>query len=66
MKKFLFDETAFVGLMRAACIGVGGAVSSGLISVSFFGDTNQAKLAGVALAAFGGFIRAGEKNPPKE
>lgn len=60
LKKFFTDETAFVGLARAACIGVGTAVATGQMPVP-----EDWKLGGIALAAFGGFIRAGEKNTPK-
>lgn len=63
LKGFLFNETAFVGLVRAVVLGLGGAVSGGMIDV---GELGIPKWSGVALLALGGFIRAGEKNPPKE
>jgi len=62
IKKFFTDETAFVGLARGTLLGIGGAVSSGMVDVSALG---MPKWAGVAMLAAGGFIRAGEKNPPK-
>ena len=59
LKRFLFDETAFVGLIRAACIGLGTAVASGMMSVP-----EEWRVFGVIAASLGGFIRAGEKNKP--
>lgn len=64
LKRFFLDETAFVGFVRACCIGVGTAVSSGLLTLPpslVSGETLKAT--GVVLAGLGGFIRAGEKNP---
>ena len=57
MKKFLFDETAFVGLNRAINQGVGAAQASGVLDIQ-----GLPKWVGVAALALGGFIRAGEKN----
>lgn len=62
LKKFLMDETAFVGLVRALCLGLGGAVSMGMVDVAALG---LPKWPGVLLLALGGFIRAGEKNEAK-
>ena len=59
-KRFLFDETAFVGLARGVCLGLGSAVSTGILDVEALGVS---KAVGVALMGLGGFIRAGEKNP---
>ena len=56
VKKFLTDETAFVGLVRAAAIGAGGLVTSGAV------PGLEASPWGAALMALGGFIRAGDKN----
>ncbi len=58
-KSFLFNETAFVGLVRAVCIGLGTAIATGMLDLS---TLDVPKGAGIALAALGGFIRAGEKN----
>ena len=57
LKKFLFDETAFVGLIRALLQGVGAAQASGVLDIQ-----GLPKWVGVAALALGGFIRAGEKN----
>lgn len=59
LKKFFFDETAFIGLARAILIGLGTAVSAGLMPLE-----GLPPWAGVILAALGGFIRAGDPNPP--
>jgi hypothetical protein len=62
LKKFLFDETAFVGLFRGIALGAGTAISTGMIDVSALGVP---KWTGVAMIALGGFVRAGDKNAPK-
>ena len=59
LKKFLFDETAFVGLVRAACLGMGSAVATDMVDVSALGIP---KAVGVLLIGLGGFVRAGDKN----
>lgn len=60
LKRFFTDETAFIGLIRAACLGLGTAVATGQIDLTAL---HVPQSAGIALAALGGFIRAGEKNP---
>jgi len=57
LKRFFSDETAFVGYVRAALMGLGGAQVAGMLP-----DTFPRWLGVVALVA-GGFIRAGDKNP---
>ena len=58
LKKFFTDETAFVGLIRASCIGLGTAAATGNLPVP-----ESWEIGGVILAGLGGFIRAGDKNP---
>ena len=59
-KKFFSDETAFVGLVRAGLLGLGGLVIAQPETLPMFPEW----MGPIALMA-GGFIRAGEKNPPK-
>ncbi len=56
VKKMLFDETAFVRLIRAAIMILGGAVQSGQI-------TQIHPIIGACLMGAAVFIGAGEKNP---
>lgn len=58
LRKLFTDETAFVGYIRAALLGLGGASVAGMLP-----DYVPHWLGVVAIAA-GGFLRAGEKNPP--
>lgn len=61
MKKFLFDETAFVGAVRALVLMAGGGILT-------YPDAFPLlpKWAGIACMGAAGFIRAGEKNATKE
>jgi hypothetical protein len=59
MKNFFTNETAFVGLIRASLLGIGAAVSGGMLDVASLGVP---KWTGVAMIALGGFVRAGDKN----
>ena len=61
IRKFFTDETAFVGAIRAALLGLGGVV----IAQPELLPALPQWLGPVALAA-AGFIRAGDKNPQKE
>lgn len=54
LKRFFTDETAFVGLIRAALLGLGGMAATGNLPI-------PPEWAAVIMAA-GGFVRAGEKN----
>lgn len=55
LKRFLTDETAFIGLVRGVALGAGGAVTAGQVPMV------PAEW-GVALMVIGGAIRAGDKN----
>ena len=57
-KKFLTDETAFIGAVRAVLLGLGGMVIASPESVPMLPEW----VGPIALMA-GGFIRAGDKNP---
>lgn len=59
-KKFLFDETAFVGFVRALLIGGGAALQAGVM------PGLEATPWGIAIMALGGFVRAGDKNKGKK
>lgn len=54
--RFLWDETAFTGLVRGVTLGAGGAITSGQVPM-------VADEWGVALMVLAGAIRAGERNP---
>lgn len=56
IKKFFTDETAFIGFLRAALLGVGALAVSGTLE-PYIGPQ-----VGAALTAAGGFVRAGDKN----
>lgn len=60
LKKFLTDETAAVGYMRALFLGAGGLLTAG----AFPGI--EATPWGAAVMAIGGMLRAGEKNKKGE
>lgn len=62
LKDFLWHKDAFVGYVRAALLGLGGAQVAGLLPETF------PRWLGVIALMAGGFIRAGERNPaaPKE
>ena len=64
LKRFLFDETAFVGLVRAVFFGLGAISMSGQLPAEITAVVPG--WAGAALIAIGGFIRAGEKNPRQD
>lgn len=52
-KRFLFDETAFVGFVRAVLLAVGTAVVSGELPIG-----GLPQWVGIALIATGGFVRS--------
>jgi hypothetical protein len=56
VRKMLFDETAFVRLIRAAIMILGAAVQTGQI-------TTLPPVVGAVLMGAAVFIGAGEKNP---
>lgn len=58
LKTFLFDQTAFTGLVRALLQGAGAAQAAGLLEIE-----GLPKWVGIAAVALGGFLRAGDKNP---
>ena len=61
LKAFLWDETAFTGLMRSCCFGLGGAVATGMF------DTMLPDLpdwVGIGLLMLGGMIRSSQPVPP--
>lgn len=58
LKKFFGDETAFVGYVRGALLGLGALVMTGNIEML----AGYQKW-GAILVALGGMIRAGDKNP---
>lgn len=57
LKEFFFHKDAFIGYVRAALLGLGGAQIAGILPESF------PKWMGVLAIMAGGFIRAGDKNP---
>ena len=61
VKKFFSDETAFVGLIRAGLLGLGGLVIAQPEAVPMLPEW----LGPIALMC-GGFIRAGERNKKPE
>lgn len=61
VKKFFTDETAFIGVIRAALLGLGGLAIAQPEMLPMLPEW----MGPVALAA-GGFVRAGERNPKKE
>lgn len=58
LKKFFSDETAFIGYIRGALLGLGALVMTGNIEML----AGYSKY-GALLIALGGMIRAGEPNP---
>ena len=58
VKKFLFDETAFIGLMRLVFLSAGGMIIAYPEAMM-----ELPKWLGVLCLGAGGFIRAGDKNP---
>lgn len=54
-RRFFTDETAFVGIVRAAVLGAGGFATTGALPGPDW--------LGPVLLAAGGMIRAGDKNP---
>lgn len=59
LKRLLWDETAALGLVRAACLGVGTAVATGQLDVA-----GLPRWAGVALLALGGYVRSSSLGKP--
>lgn len=64
LRDFLFKKEAFVGYLRFLLIGLGVAFATGQVPLECL--PAWVKTAGVLLAAFGGFLRAGERNPTTE
>ena len=60
LKDIFLHEAVFVQYARAALLGLGGAQVAGILP-----DTFPKWLGAVALVA-GGFLKAGDKNPPAE
>lgn len=58
LRGFLFNETAFVGLVRGAIQALGVTQAAGLLNDGF------PPWVGIAAVFLGGFIRAGERNAP--
>lgn len=59
LKRFFTDETAFVGVTRAAIMGAGAVVATGNV------DLGLPESVGVGVMALSSMIRAGDKNPAK-
>lgn len=59
LRRLIWDETAFVGLFRAACLGLGTAVMSGQLDPASLG-LPEGWSAGVSIVLFalGGFARS--------
>jgi hypothetical protein len=62
LKAFLFDATAFTGLVRGLIQALGVIQAAGMLDID-----GVPRWAGAVAVFLGGFIRAGEKNvPPTE
>lgn len=62
-KRLLWDETAAVGLIRALCLGLGGAAATGQLDGILPGLPDWV---GIALLGMGGWVRssAAKAAPP--
>ncbi len=59
---FLWDETAAIGLIRSACLGIGTAQMSGALD-PIIGELPV--WIGIALVSMGGFIRSSSSSKVK-
>ena len=62
LKQFLFDQTAFTGLVRALFTVLGLLTATGKLPAEVAGLVPD--WVGLVLVGLGSFIRAGEKNRP--
>lgn len=57
IKKFFSDDTAFVGYVRGAFLGIGALAATGQLPIP-----EKYKSLGAIMIALGGMLRAGDKN----